>query len=52
MEVYVMQYLKAILLVALGVIYFIVPDLIPGPIDDIIVLIITGGLAKKSIEKK
>ncbi|MCR5124066.1 MAG: hypothetical protein K6B43_02620 [Treponema sp.] len=45
---------KRWIIIAIGIIYAIMPDLIPGPIDDIIVNIVTlyfgGVIGKKKVQ--
>ncbi len=43
----IISYLPQILVAAISVTYIVAPDIIPGPVDDIIVALINAGLIKK-----
>ena len=43
----IISLLPQILVVAVSITYIVAPDVIPGPVDDIIVALINAGLVKK-----
>lgn len=43
----IISYLPQILVAAVSITYIVAPDIIPGPVDDIIVALINAGLVKK-----
>ncbi len=43
----IISHLPQILVAAISITYIVAPDIIPGPVDDIIVALINAGFVKK-----